>query len=113
MVQNCGSNHKGTVCVCGPNSLTSKDQYNDYVFYIPPKSRKQSFKLTGNVAKIHNQFDGEGKISFKLKLPDAHVFIRNADPKILPDFVVALEGVALDAEYDIGMVEFESSVLIF
>lgn len=64
----------------------TRDQWNDHVLFIPPKSRKQCFKIHGNIEKIYNQFEDQGKISLKFASPNVLVYIRGADPYVLRYF---------------------------
>jgi len=91
----------------------TKDQWNDYVLFLPPKSRKQCFKIHGNIEKIYNQFEDQGKISLKFATPNVLVYFRGADPYVLSVLCQALEGIAEDSDFDIDQLMKGTSFFFF
>jgi len=61
----------------------------------------QKTKLTENIPKLFDSHLHEGKATLQLQLPEVHIFIQNAVPSQLREFMKVIEEIRNNPAFDI------------
>lgn len=87
----------GAPSVPSPRLTSERGVY--WLHVGPQRSRRTSFKVRGNVAKLFTQELAQGKACIEVRLPAVYVYVRQADAHALRHFLHLLEELVLDPAF--------------